>query len=814
MNDQIISLLAQADYVAANVPELLRLLRLAPNQQQELQAALQKLEQAGQVARIKGNRYVSPRDADLIAGRIRMNRAGKGFLQPDDSTLKEIAIPENATGTALHEDRVLVRRDSRKKFRDSDTETGTVVRILERRRTQIVGTLAQSKQFLYVIPDDPRIPHDVYVTPPRDVGRRANLGDKVVVELREWESRHSNPEGEIIEVLGAPDEEGVDMLSVLRQYNLPLHFPKAVLAEAHAVGNVVAGKDLAGRLDCRAHNVITIDPDDAKDFDDAICLEKISPEQWRLWVHIADVSHYVKAGTALDEEARKRGNSTYLVDRVIPMLPEALSNELCSLKPNVDRLTKCVEFLVSADGRVLNTKFHAAVIHSQRRFAYGQVLEILQRAPAADPIEQMLHSAHQLAQKIRRHRFKNGSLDLDFPETKIRLDEQGKILRIEKNENDMSHQLIEEYMLLANEAVATRLMSLRTPAIYRVHEEPDARRLQEYRQEVLAHHVQCGNLGQPAEVQKLLAKLGTLPIGPALKIGFLKSLMRACYSVEPLGHYGLAKKKYTHFTSPIRRYADLVVHRALFDKSPAKESALKEIAEHISVTERNSADAERDSKDVKLFAFLKAQLASGEPTKYPALVTDVRNFGFFVDVPGLAMSGLVPLSTIEDDFYVFDEMRRNLVGRRTRRMIRLGDKLSVQVAKVDSFKKQVDFCLAVEERSPAAMRSPVARPAPARPQQFQQKKRPSSYRPESNRPPTGNSGKPHWKDSQRSDSRPPSSRRDDARRPDAHQPGPRREDSRPSEAKPMFRTSGSQLPTSQRPLLKSSGNRSFSKRRR
>ncbi len=814
MNDQIIRLLAQNDYVAANVPELLRLLRLAPNQQQELQAALQKLEQAGQVARIKGNRYISPRDADLIAGRIRMNRAGKGFLQPDDSSLKEIAIPENATGTALHEDRVLVRRDTRKNFRDGGTETGTVVRILERRRTQIVGTLAQSKQFLYVIPDDPRIPHDVYVTPPRDVGRRANLGDKVVVELREWESRHSNPEGEIIEVLGAPDEEGVDMLSVLRQYNLPLHFPKAVLAEAHAVGNVVAGKDLAGRLDCRAHNVITIDPDDAKDFDDAICLERVSPEQWRLWVHIADVSHYVKPGTALDEEARKRGNSTYLVDRVIPMLPEALSNELCSLKPNVERLTKCVEFLVSADGRVLNTKFHAAVIHSQRRFAYGQVLEILQRAPADDPIEQMLHSAHALAQKIRRHRFKNGSLDLDFPETKIRLDEQGKILRIEKNENDVSHQLIEEYMLLANEAVATRLMSLRTPAIYRVHEEPDARRLQEYRLEVLAHHVQCGNLGQPAEVQKLLAKLGTLPIGPALKIGFLKSLMRACYSVEPLGHYGLAKKKYTHFTSPIRRYADLVVHRALFDQNAVKGAALKEIAEHISVTERNSADAERDSKDVKLFAFLKAQLASDKPTKYPALVTDVRNFGFFVDVPGLAMSGLVPLSTIEDDFYVFDEMRRNLVGRRTRRIIRLGDKLSVQVAKVDSFKKQVDFCLAVEERQPKPLRPPAARPASARPQPFQPKNRPSSYRPESKRPPSAHSGKPHWKDSQRSDSRSPSPRRDDSRGPEAHQRTPRREDSHPSESKPMFRTSGSQLPTSQRPLLKSSGNRSFSKRRR
>jgi len=810
MRDQIIRLLAQKDYVAANVPELLRLLLLAPNQQQELQAALQKLEQAGLVARIKGNCYISPRDADLIAGRIRMNRAGKGFLQPDDASLKEIAIPENATLTALHEDRVLVRRDVRRKnFRDGDTETGTVVRILERRRTQIVGTLAQSKQFLYVIPDDPRIPHDVYVTPPRDVGRKANLGDKVVVELREWESRHTNPEGEIVEVLGAPDEEGVDMLSVLRQYNLPLHFPKAVLAEAHVIGNVVHEKDMVGRLDCRAHNVITIDPDDAKDFDDAICLEKVSPEQWRLWVHIADVSHYVRPGTALDAEARKRGNSTYLVDRVIPMLPEALSNELCSLKPNVDRLTKCVEFLVSADGRVLNAKFHSAVIHSQRRFTYQQVLAILQRKPADEPIEQMLHSAHQLAQKIRKHRFKNGSLDLDFPETKIRLDEQGRVLRIEKNENDVSHQLIEECMLLANEAVATRLMTLRTPAIYRIHEEPEPRRLQEYRQEVMAHNVQCGNLSQPAEVQKLLAKLGTIPIGSALKIGFLKSLMRACYSVEPLGHYGLAKKKYTHFTSPIRRYADLVVHRALFDKDAVKGAALKEIAEHISLTERNSADAERDSKDVKLFAFLKAQLESGAPVKYPALVTDVRNFGFFVDVPGLAMSGLVPLSTIEDDFYVFDESRRNLVGRRTRRVIRLGDRLTVQVAKVDRFKKQVDFCLAVEERKAAPLRPQASRPAPARPQPFQPQKKSAPFRPETKRPPSGHSGKPHWKDSSRPASRPGQSQRSDSR------PGQsRREDSRAAESKPMFRTSGSTLPTSQRPLLKSSGSSRFSPRRR
>jgi len=801
MEQQILDLLAQKVYAPANVPELLRLLHLSPNRQQELQAVLQKLEQSGGVARIKGNRYVSPRDADLISGRIRMNRAGKGFLQPDDAGLKEIAIAESATGTALHEDRVLVRRDVRRKnFRDGDQETGTVVRILERKRTQIVGTLAQGRNSLYVIPDDPRMPHDIYVPPARDVGQPARVGDKVVVELREWESRHTSPEGEIVEVLGAPDAEGVDMLSVLRQYDLPLHFPKEVLAEAHAIGSTVNSRDFADRLDCRSHQVVTIDPDDAKDFDDAICLEKISPEQWRLWVHIADVSHYVKPGTALDAEAEKRGNSTYLVDRVIPMLPEALSNELCSLKPNVDRLTKCVEFLVANDGRVVSTKFHSAVIHSQRRFAYAQVLEILQRAPTDDPIEQMLHHAHELAQKIRRARFKNGSLELDFPEMKIRLDEQGKILRIEKNENDVSHQLIEEYMLLANEAVATRLMALQTPAIYRIHEKPDARRLQEYRQEVLAHNVQCGNLSHAAEIQKLLHKLGTLPIGPALKIGFLKSLMRARYAVEPLGHYGLAKKKYTHFTSPIRRYADLVVHRALFDKNAAKAGALKPIAEHISVTERNSADAERDSKDVKLFAFLIAQLESGEPVKYPALVTDVRNFGFFVDVPGLAMSGLVPLSLIEDDFYVFDEARRNLVGRRTRRMIRLGDKLTVQVARVDKFKKQVDFQLAAGEGKASAMRPPGSRPNAARPQQFQRDtKRPQSARQDSKRPPSSRPG-----NSRRQDSRPGKS--SNARQSNERPQNP----NKPA----MFQTSGSKFSTTQRPLIKSSGSSRFSRRRR
>ena len=704
MESRILKLLSRPDYTPLNVPELLRAAGLARDQQQELQRALRELERTGQIARIKGNRYVRAKDADLVPGRIRMSRQGRGFLQPDDPKVPEIMVPEYATDTALNGDRVLVRRDVVRQGRGGrpgEEATGKVIRILERARTQLVGTLQRGKQFLYVVPDDPRIPHDIYVPEPRDVGRAPNVGDKVVVDLREWESRQTNPEGEIIEVLGAPDEEGVDMLSVLRQYNLPLHFPKKVLNEARAVGTEIKASDLAGRMDCRAHQVITIDPDDAKDFDDAICLEAAPDNQWKLWVHIADVSHYVCPGTALDEEAQKRGNSTYLVDRVIPMLPEALSNELCSLKPNVDRLTKCVEFLISSDGRVLKTKFYPAIIRSQRRFTYKEAFAALQRAPV-NAIERMLHDANRLAQQIRKARMKAGSLELNFPESKIRLDESGRVLRIEKVENDISHQLIEEYMLLANEAVAARLMALGRPAIYRIHEPPDDRRLQEYREDVISHGIHCGNLADRREVQKLLQKLGTLNVGEALKIGFLKSLMRARYAVEPLGHYGLAKKKYTHFTSPIRRYADLMVHRALFQRPDERiaTQSLKQVAEHISDTERNSADAERDSKDVKLFAFLTAQLESRQPQRYLALVTDLRNFGFFVDVPGLAMSGAVPLSTLVDDFYELDSRRNQLVGRRTRRVIKIGDKVEVQVAKVDRFKKQVDFRLAGQATAP------------------------------------------------------------------------------------------------------------------
>lgn len=702
MEETLLRHLGRKRHRPATLAELREGLGLAPQHQSSLQRGLRDLERRGLVVRIKGGRYLSVDSPSLVAGRLQLAKSGRGFLAPEDSSLPEIAIPARETGTALPDDRVLVLLDEapRKRFWQRTPATavprsGSVVAILERRRTRLVGTLRRVPGGHEVRPDDPRFPRGIAITASENPPARARSGDKVVVEMTRWESRHAVPEGQIVEVLGAPSAAGIDMLGVLRHYDLTGEFPEAVLKEAHRFGRHVRPADLDGRRDCRDQLVVTIDPDDARDFDDAICLERAGANRWKLWVHIADVSHYVRPGSALDAEARRRGNSSYLVDRVVPMLPEELSNELCSLKPRVDRLTKCVEFLLSSDGRVLATDFYPAVIHSKQRFTYAEALAVLEGKPAGDATTTMLHEASALAQAIRKRRFANGSLDLDFPETKIRLDAGGKILRIDRHENDISHQLIEEFMLLANEAVAERLMKLKRPAIYRTHEAPDPDRLKGYRKEVLGHAIPCGNLSRPGEVRKLFGHLGELAIGAALKIGFLRSLQRARYTADPIGHYGLAKRKYTHFTSPIRRYADLVVHRSLFaDGKALPVDPLHEVALHLSSTERNSADAERDSKDVKLHAFLLDQLRSGKPERYRARVTALRDFGFSIDIDALGMSAMVPLSLLHDDRYRHDPVARQIAGRRGRRPFRLGDTVEVEIAKIDTSRKLVDFRLA------------------------------------------------------------------------------------------------------------------------
>jgi len=445
--------------------------------------------------------------------------------------------------------------------------------------------------------------------------------------------------------------------------------------------------------------IATIDPDDARDFDDAINVDKIDTDGgWRLGVHIADVSAYVTPDSALDREARRRGNSVYLPDRVIPMLPERLSNGVCSLNPGVDRLTFSVFIEFDKNGSAKRARFARTVIRSAKRLTYKEAYAILKSKPN-DELSRRLHNAWELASLLRRKRFEHGSLDLDFPEVKVYVDPNGKPTRLERVENDESHQLIEEFMLAANEAVAREFRHRSIPAIYRVHEDPDPEKLGEYREFILSFGYKVGDLSQRKEVQRFLASIRGKPEEQALKIGLLKSLKRARYAAQPLGHYGLAKANYLHFTSPIRRYADLVVHRALAELSLSRRSKIdigqiETMAAHISATERNAADAEIESVRLKKLQFFQAQLDERNPQVFRAAVMDVRNYGLVVELPDALVTGVVHVSTLSDDFYRFDAAQRRLIGRRTNRRYAVGDEIRVFVARVDTFKQQIDFAIA------------------------------------------------------------------------------------------------------------------------
>ncbi len=490
------------------------------------------------------------------------------------------------------------------------------------------------------------------------------------------------------------------MLSIIRKYHLPTEFPEDVIDQANRISETVDAQKLEGREDLRKKFIITIDPDDARDFDDAIHVEKIENSGWRLGVHIADVAAYVEPSSVLDREARRRGNSVYLPDRVVPMLPERLSNGVCSLNPGVDRLTHSVFIQFDKNGIAKSARFARSVIRSAHRLTYKQAYAIL-KSPPPNKLSEQLHVAWELASLLRRKRFEHGSLDLDFPEVKVRLDETGKPVHLERIENDESHQLIEECMLAANEAVARELKRRAIPTVYRVHENPDPEKLAEYRDFVLSFNYKVGDLTHRPELQRLLASIRGKPEEQALKIGLLKSLKRARYAPQPLGHYGLAKPNYLHFTSPIRRYADLVVHRALAKHNGKYQSRtdmgqIASIAEHISTTERTAADAEIEAVRMKKLEFFQRQLDERNPQVFRAAVVDVRNYGLVVELPDALITGLVHVSSLTDDFYLFEPAQRRLIGRRSRKRFSVGDEVRVFVVRVDPFKRQVDFAITSE----------------------------------------------------------------------------------------------------------------------
>jgi len=648
---------------------------------------------------VRHSLYVLPKRLGFSVGRLQMNERGFGFLVSIDPAEPDFYIAGEDTSTAFHGDLVLARikeqpgrqRDSRQ--RPGRGPRGEVVKVLERKRRQLVGTLRKTPMFYYVLPDETRIPHDICV--PAPIGEPP-LGQKVVVELKEWPDRRKPPEGVITEVLGAPDAPGVDLLSIIRKHDLPTSFPEMVEQEAADIAALIPPQEIARREDFRKIFTITIDPDDAKDFDDALSYRILPNGDFEIFVHIADVSHYVSPGAALDTEARVRGNSVYLVDRVIPMLPEKLSNGICSLQPHVDRLVKTAIVTLDRRGEIKTFRFAAGIIHSAKRFTYKEAFAQL-RKPPVTPLSRQLHDLNDMAQVLRKRRFAKGALDLDFPEVKVRVDDLGIPTHLEKSENDISHQLIEEFMLLANEVVALELKRRNRPGLYRIHENPDPDRLQDFRAQAKSMGFSCGDLTQRGEIQKLLNHVRGQPGESVVKIGLLKSLKRAMYSPKPLGHYGLAKLNYTHFTSPIRRYSDLVVHRVLFTQ--ARDSAgadlnydgLSRLALHLSNTERSAAEAEQESVKLKKLEYFDRQAHATKRTSFQALIQEVRASGLLVQLPEFVIQGMVPLSGLQGDLFIFNPQRLELHGQRTKVTLRAGQSLQVEVAKVDLARHQVDF---------------------------------------------------------------------------------------------------------------------------
>ncbi len=724
LRDSILAALRSANGNPLSKSQLARGLKLPGTRITELRKALDALVEEGAIKDGKKNTYLLPTaPKNQLTGTLKFHPKGHAFFFPEitdehniasgiDFTIhSRIFIDRRNVGTSLDGDQVAVSiiKQVARPFRTrseftadtSDEMRGKVDEVITRRSGKLVGIYRKKANFGWIDCDDKAIEGRVDV-----VGDTTAMpGQLVVVDLEEWLNRNTDPRGRIIEVLGWPGDPGVDIISVIHRFGLRTSFPDEVLAEARAVPEEPEASEIARRKDWRDKLVITIDPADAKDHDDAIWCEK-TKTGWTLAVHIADVSHYIKPGSPMDQEAIERGNSTYLVDRVLPMLPTELSNGICSLKPNVDRLTKCALLEISNEGVIFKAKFIDAVIHSRAKLSYEQAQAILDGKPAPDGSDPklvgMIKESWNLASTLRRRRFEQGALDLEMPEIKIRLDDQGRAAVAEPVVHTESHQLVEECMLAANESVAKILRERMKPAVYRIHEDPDPSRLIDYTETAKAHGYRPGDLTNRAHIQKLLDDSKGSPEEHVIKLGLLKSLKRAVYSAEPIGHYGLAKTDYCHFTSPIRRYADLIIHRALqpllenspkpHDRTPS-QADLYEISRHISDTERTSSDAESETKQIKLLEYLDRVAQQPEPPLFNGLITDVRPMGLMVEIPDMGVRGVVKREDLPEGRWFFEAHRKAWVSK-DGKVIQLGMRLPLRVINIDFDKRFVDFAVA------------------------------------------------------------------------------------------------------------------------
>ncbi|MGD8277946.1 MAG: ribonuclease R [Gemmatimonadota bacterium] len=694
--DRIVRFLEGEAEHPVRISEIGRALGIRPRERRELRAALRRLVERGAVYRIRGGRYAAPGRIRLVVGRLRTWRRGHGVIIPEDGGA-DLFVPPGNLANAMDGDLVAARLEGRGR---NGREVGRITRVLERGRRTVVGRFHRGRgrgsPVAFVVPEDPALATDVLVTAaPEDVAD----GDVVVVGITDWGTEHHGPAGVVETVLGPVDAPGVDMLAIIHAYELPTAFSEEAEAEARAAAERgVAGSDLDGRTDFRDRLVFTIDPADARDHDDALSIVADADGGAEVGVHIADVSHYVRPGSALDREALERGTSVYLVDRAIPMLPEALSASLCSLVPEEDRLTLSVVIRFDPAGKPTRSRLVRSVIRSRHRLSYERVQAVLDGAASIDAdTDRALLRLRDLSRGLRAARTARGGLDLDLPEPRILLDDDGLPVDVRRAERWDSHRLIEDFMLLANRRVGSMAVRRRLPFLYRVHEPPDPDRAEQLRELAanFGHRLPRRRL-TPRDVQGFLAAMDGRPEASLLAVLTLRSMKQARYNESDLGHFGLAARNYAHFTSPIRRYPDLVVHRILAEGVLGRdrggvpgEDALKVLARHCSARERVATSAERDSVAAKRVRFM-AQHLGGE---FAGTISEVRPRGLIVLLDDWFVEGMVHVSTMADDYYEFVEERFLLIGTRTGRQFRLGQQVRVQVARVDTEERRIDVVL-------------------------------------------------------------------------------------------------------------------------